>query len=62
MLYMNFAPTDQNHWAAFSKSLQVAEVTLKDGKCSAAVTPKRALSQDEMESISLFMRAIESGE
>lgn len=60
MLYMTFTPTEPNHWAAFSKSIQLADVTLnRNGHCAATVTKDRALNLDEMDSISVFMREVE---
>ena len=60
MLYMNFQPTTPDHWAALSKSIEVAEVTLNpSGECIAAFTAGRALSQREVDSVGLFMRETE---
>ena len=60
MLYMNFQPTAPNQWAAISMSTKIADVVLnRNGQCEATLAQGRDFSQDEMDSLSVFMREVE---
>ncbi len=56
MLYMHFSPVGQSQWEASTpvkSKLPIAKVTRRNGHCS--VTVNRALSREELDSLSAFM-------
>ena len=61
MTYMRFSPTGRSKWdvlAPVKSAKPIATVTRRNGRCS--VTTDRALSREELESLSAFMQEHES--
>ncbi len=56
MLYMRFSPIGPDQWEASTISGPIAKVSLHgDGRCS-VIPSDRAISREEMDSVSAFMQ------